>query len=106
MTFRPLHMYNPWNHFSHDDNKSYHHTPLASHIHTTLLSRELHVELQIKKSLIYTLIAILFLVYMKVNFAAILDFFFQIYTSVTSSPNPLCYHKYVILSSTCLAVYL
>ena len=33
-------------------------------------------EPQIKKSLIYILIAILFLVYMKVNFAAILFFFF------------------------------
>ena len=31
-------------------------------------------------------------------------FFFQIYWSVTFIPNPLCYHKYVILSSTCLAV--
>ena len=30
-----------------------------------------------KRSLIYILIAILFLVYMKVNFAAILDFFFR-----------------------------
>ena len=52
------------------------------------------------------LIAILFLVHMKVNFAAILNFFFQIYSAVTFSPNPVCYKKYVILSSTCLAVYL
>ena len=42
---------------------------------------------------IYILIAILFLVNMKVNFAAILAFSFQIYSSVTFSPNPLCYHK-------------
>ena len=55
---------------------------------------------------IFILIAIMFLVYVKVNFAAILVFFFQIYSSVTFSPNPLCYHKYVIVSSTCLAVYL
>ena len=42
-----------------------------------------------KKGLIYVLIAILFVVYMKVNFAANLDFSFQIYSSVTFSPNPL-----------------
>ena len=59
-----------------------------------------------KRGLIYILIAILFLVYMKVNFAGILNFFFQIYSSVTFSPNPICYHKYVLLTSTCLAVYL
>ena len=64
-------------------------------------------EPQIKKTgLIYILIAILFLVHMKVNVAAILDFFFQIYSSETFSSNLLCYHKYDILSSTCLAVYL
>ena len=43
---------------------------------------------------------------MKVNFAAILDFFFQIYSSVKFIPNPLCYRKYVILLSTFLAIYL
>ena len=34
-----------------------------------------------------------------------LDLFFQIYSSVTFSNNALCYYKYVILSSTCLAIY-
>ena len=41
-----------------------------------------------KKDLIYISIAILFLVHMKVNFPAILDFFFQIYSSATFIPNP------------------
>ena len=57
-----------------------------------------------KKGIVYILIAIIILVYVKVNFGAISDFFFQIYSSVTFSPNPLCYDKYVILSSTYLAV--
>ena len=73
----------------------------------TKINKLSNSEPQIKKTgLIYILIAILFLVHMKVNFAAILDFFLQIYSAVTFSPNPLCYHKYVISSSTCLAVYL
>ena len=59
-----------------------------------------------KRGLIYISTAILFLVHMKVNLAAILYFFFQVYSSVTFIPNLLCYHKYVILSSTCLEVYL
>ena len=43
LTFRPLHITRET--ISHTDhNKSYHHIPLASHIHTvTLLSRKLHV---------------------------------------------------------------
>ena len=36
-----------------------------------------------KRGLICILLVILFLVYMKVNFAAILDFFIQIYSPVT-----------------------
>ena len=54
-----------------------------------------------KRGLIYIKIYI-FLVYMKVNFAAILEFFFQIYSSVTFISATLCYHKYIILSSTWL----
>ena len=42
LTFRPLHKTREI--ISHTDhNKSYHHIPLATHIHTTLLSRKLHV---------------------------------------------------------------
>ena len=40
---------------------------------------------------------------MKMNIAAILDFVFQIDSFIS---NTLCHQKYVILSSTCLAVYL
>ena len=40
-----------------------------------------------RRGLIYILIAILFLVYMKVNFAAILDFFFQIRRKKISNKN-------------------
>ena len=58
-----------------------------------------------KRGLTYISIVILFVFYMKVNFAALSDFFFQMYSSLSFIPNPLCYHKYVILSSTCLAVY-
>ena len=32
-----------------------------------------------------------------VNFAAISEFFLHIYSLVTFIPNPLCYHKYVII---------
>ena len=42
-----------------------------------------------KSGLTCILIAILFLVQIKVNFAAILDLFFQFYSSVTFIPNPL-----------------
>ena len=34
------------------------------------------------------------------------EFFLSNVLALTFSPNPLCYHKYVILSSTYLAVYL
>ena len=49
------------------------------------------------------LIAILFLVHMKVNFAAILIFFFQIDSAVTFSPNPLCIPKirHIIVNMFC-----
>ena len=46
-----------------------------------------------KRGLIYILIDILFLVHMKVNFPAILDFFIQIYSSVTCISGPPSYHK-------------
>ena len=44
----------------------------------------------IKRCFIYILIVILFLVHMKVNFAAILDFFIQIQSSVTFISGLLC----------------
>ena len=46
-----------------------------------------------KKFSIYILIFVLFLVHMKVNFAAMLDFFIQIYSSVTLISGPLSYYK-------------
>ena len=58
----------------------------------------------VKRGVIYILIAILFYVHLRVNVAAILDFFFKMYSTVMFILGSLSYYKYGILLSAYLVV--